>query len=96
MMSTQAGILMGHVHDGLMVNVVADNAKLRIRALRIISKIAKVSESAAQEAMQLAGNDTKLAILIAAGIDPEAARQRLANAKGHLRDCLPDAKVGSI
>ena len=96
MVSTQAGILMGHVHDGLMVNVVADNAKLRKRAMRIITQIAKVSESAAQEAMVLAGNDTKLAILIAAGLDVEAARQSLAIAKGHLRDCLPAVKVGSI
>ena len=32
LISTLAGIRLGHVHDGYMVNVVADNAKLRDRA----------------------------------------------------------------
>ncbi len=96
MMSTQAGILMGHVHNGMMVNVIADNIKLQQRATRIITQVSKVPESKALEAMSLARNDTKLAILIAAGIDVEEARARLTKAKGHLRDCLPAAKVGSI
>lgn len=96
MMSTQVGILLGHVYNGLMVNVVADNIKLRKRATRIISQIANVPESAAHEALLKAGQGTKLAILIAAGLDAAAARERLNETKGHLRDCLPTAKVGSI
>ena len=36
LMSTLIGIKLGHVHDGYMVNVVADNAKLIDRAARIV------------------------------------------------------------
>ena len=38
MISTLAGLMLGHVHDGYMVNVVADNAKLRGRAARIVAE----------------------------------------------------------
>ena len=31
--STMAGVLLGHVHDGMMVNLRADNDKLRARAI---------------------------------------------------------------
>lgn len=89
MMSTQAGILMGHVHDGHMVNLVADNAKLRGRAARIVAQIAAVTGDDADRALAQAGHDTKLAVLIASGIDPDGARARLEAAGGRLRDCLP-------
>ena len=39
MLSTLIGVRLGHVHDGLMVNVLADNDKLRGRAARIVSTI---------------------------------------------------------
>jgi N-acetylmuramic acid 6-phosphate etherase len=89
LMSTQAGILLGHVHDGLMVNLVSDNAKLRKRASRIVRQIASVSEDAAEEALIASGYDTKLAALIASGVDIECARVQLDRAGGRLRDCLP-------
>ena len=41
MISTLAGLRLGHVHDGYMVNVVADNAKLRDRAARIVAEIVR-------------------------------------------------------
>ncbi|MFZ7092586.1 N-acetylmuramic acid 6-phosphate etherase [Primorskyibacter sp. 2E233] len=89
MMSTQAGILLGHVHGGQMVNLVPDNIKLRHRARRIVAGIAAVHEAKAERALERAGNDTKLAVLIATGLDIETARGRLAQAGGRLRDCLP-------
>lgn len=89
MMSTQAGILLGHVHDGQMVNLVADNIKLRRRAAGIVAKIAGVSGGAADAALAAAGQNTKLAVLIATGLDAETARARLKAAGGRLRDCLP-------
>lgn len=89
MISTQAGILLGHVHDGLMVNLVPDNIKLRRRARQIVARIAAVSETAAEQALNHAAYDTKLAILMASGLDITAARDRLERAGGRLRDCLP-------
>lgn len=90
MISTQAGILLGHVHDGFMVNFAPDNVKLRKRAAQIVMKIVGVSEAAADAALMQCGYDTKLAVLIAAGIDIDDARIRLEKAGGRLRDCLPD------
>jgi N-acetylmuramic acid 6-phosphate etherase len=39
MLSTLIGVHLGHVYDGLMVNVTADNDKLRRRAARIVMRI---------------------------------------------------------
>lgn len=93
MISTQAGILLGHVHDGLMVNLVPDNIKLRQRALRIVMQITGVPEDAGLRALGLAGYDTKLAVLMAAGLDIEVAKTRLGESGGRLRDCMPDTKT---
>ena len=93
MISTQAGILLGHVHDGLMVNLVPDNIKLRQRALRIVMQITDVSEEIAQSALDLANSDTKLAVLLAAGLNIEVARKRLSESSGRLRDCMPDTRT---
>ncbi len=90
MISTQAGILMGHVHDGLMVNLVPDNIKLRQRAERIVTRITGVQPEAAQDALEQAGHDTKLAVLMAAGLNIDVARRRLADSGGRLRDCMPE------
>ena len=45
MISTLAGVRLGHVHDGYMVNVVADNTKLRDRAARIVAAVAGADET---------------------------------------------------
>lgn len=88
MISTLAGCRMGHVHDGMMVNLVADNAKLIARAQGIVARIAAVPPAAAAAALEAAGGDTKAAVLIAAGAGPDAARDLLARCGPHLRDCL--------
>ncbi|WP_226926030.1 N-acetylmuramic acid 6-phosphate etherase [Meridianimarinicoccus sp. MJW13] len=91
MMSTQAGVLMGHVHDGLMVNLIPDNIKLRKRAATIVSRITGVSPEAAQEALKACDWNTKCAVLVASGHDPDTARRMLADAGGRLRACLTAA-----
>jgi N-acetylmuramic acid 6-phosphate etherase len=78
MISTLAGIKLGQVHDGLMVGVVADNAKLRNRAAGIVAQIAGVSDAQAQAALHAAHGDVKPAILMARGIDLSTARALLA------------------
>lgn len=88
MISTRVGCLMGHVHDGMMVNLVADNAKLVARAERIVARIAQASPEAARAALEAAGGDTKTAVLIAAGARPEDAAALVESRGPHLRDCL--------
>jgi N-acetylmuramic acid 6-phosphate etherase len=89
MISTQAGILLGHVHDGYMVNVRAENAKLRDRARRMIAAIAGCDEQMAADSFVRSGGNTKLAILLAGGAEsPEIARAMLQQSGEVLRPAL--------
>ncbi|MCX7645239.1 MAG: N-acetylmuramic acid 6-phosphate etherase [Rhodobacteraceae bacterium] len=96
MISTLAGCLMGHVHDGMMVNLVADNAKLRARAHDVVARIAGVDAARAAAALAAAEGDTKRAVLIAAGATPAAARALLAARGPRLADCLAALRATPI
>lgn len=88
-MSTLMGIELGHIYDGMMVGVVADNDKLRGRAHGIVRTATGADEAAASAALAQAGGDVKLAILIAAGAPTRAAaRKTLDASEGHLRRAL--------
>lgn len=76
MLSTLAAIQLGHVHDGYMVNLIADNDKLRIRAAKIVSEIANISLETASANLALANGAVKTAILLSLG----AEDLRVANA----------------
>ena len=89
LLSTLMAVHLHHIHDGLMVNVVADNEKLRGRAARIVSKITGVDLAAASAALELSGGEVKPAVLIAAGVKtPAEAGQLLGETKGNLRAAL--------
>ena len=89
MLSTMMAVHLGHVHDGFMVNLVADNLKLRGRARRIVMAVSKVSEDRAADALEQAGGAVKTAILLAAGADGvDAARRLLAGSQDRLRPAL--------
>ena len=89
MLSTLTGLRLGHVHDGYMVNVIADNAKLRRRAARIVAAVAGADEAAAAAAIEAAGGAVKPAVLIAAGAgDRPRAEGLLAASGGHLGPAL--------
>lgn len=98
MLSTLVGVRMGHVHDNFMVNVTADNAKLRHRAAGIIASVAGVDFEAAAEALVAADDDVKPAIIMAAGgRNLTEAHDLLARSGGVVRGALallggPDAQ----
>lgn len=97
MISTLAGISLGHVYDGYMVNLVADNAKLRGRAARIVAAIARVSANEAEAALAASDGNVKLATLVAAGAGGSAeARERLAASDGHLGPALAAVEDQSL
>ncbi|MEZ5865458.1 MAG: hypothetical protein R3D25_15840 [Geminicoccaceae bacterium] len=54
---------LGRVYDGLMVNVVASNAKLVERGRRMVMAITGCDDATASEAHAAAGHDVKLAVL---------------------------------
>jgi N-acetylmuramic acid 6-phosphate etherase len=89
MLSTLAAIHLGHVHDGYMVNLYADNAKLRGRAARIVAAIAGCDEKAAHAALEKTGGEVKPAILLAAGAaDVKTAKELLDRTGRRLRPAL--------
>ena len=86
LLSTLTNIRLGAVHDGMMVNMRADNEKLRNRARTIVANIAKVSDAAAHRALDAAGGEIKPAVLMALNAgDIGTARKILAEAGGNLR-----------
>ncbi|MBB4050848.1 N-acetylmuramic acid 6-phosphate etherase [Devosia subaequoris] len=91
MLSTLMAIRLGHVHDGYMVNVIADNEKLRGRACGIVAAIAGVDEAKAQSALAASAGAVKPAILIASGTsDLAEAEALLARHHGQLRPILTE------
>ncbi len=67
MMSTLMAIHLGHVLDGNMVNLHADNTKLRKRAARIIDNIVDCGTDQANHFLHKAEGSVKLAVLLASG-----------------------------
>ncbi|GAB1582935.1 N-acetylmuramic acid 6-phosphate etherase [Phyllobacterium phragmitis] len=91
LLSTLAAIRLGHVHDGYMVNLHADNRKLKARAARIVAAIANCGEAEAQACLEQAGGSVKPAVLLAAGAADIATALRLLDGNGQkLRSALSE------
>ena len=90
MLSVLVGLHLGHVHEGLMVNLAADNAKLRDRAARIVAVLAETGPEAALKALDATGGAVKPAVLVARGTSPEAARAALTKHRGRLGPALAE------
>ena len=88
LISSQAGVLMGHVHDGLMVNLRPDNIKLRDRAARIVASVSGCAPEAAEAALHQTGYSVKPAILMTLGATRTEADDLLAAHTGVLRTAL--------
>ena len=88
MLSALVGIRLGHVHDGYMVNVVADNAKLRDRAARIVCALSRADMDSSRAALETTGGAVKPAVLVARGRTAAGAAEDLASSRGHLAHWL--------
>jgi N-acetylmuramic acid 6-phosphate etherase len=89
MLSTATMIRLGKVYGNLMVDVQPTNAKLRRRAVRILQQAAGVDAQTAQDALDRAGFEVKPAlVMLLAGVDAAQARDRLAAARGLVRDAI--------
>jgi len=96
MLSTLAAIHLGHVHDGYMVNLKADNMKLRDRAARIVAAIAGCDVAEAGRLLASTGGAVKPAVLIATGARGMAEAEGLLAATGdRLRPALARLEEGS-
>lgn len=88
MLSTLVGVRLGHVHDNYMVNVNADNDKLRRRSERMVAAITGSPGEIAAAALAETAGAVKPAILIAAGASADEARTLLKQHGGVVRDAL--------
>ena len=88
MLSTAIMLRCGLVHRGLMVNMRISNEKLFQRARRMVATLAGIDEARAADALELADKDLRRAVLIARGLSPQDAADRLAQAGGDLGDAL--------
>lgn len=86
LLSTQIMIGLGKIHDGLMVDVIATNQKLRLRQQRMVESLCDCSAEQAAAYLDQAGGHVKLAVLLADGVPISAARARLEQSKGRLRE----------
>jgi N-acetylmuramic acid 6-phosphate etherase len=87
--STVSMVKLGKTYGNLMVDVHATNEKLRARARLAVALATGAGEADVDAAIDEAGGDAKVALVaLAAGVDPAAARRRLAAAGGVVRDAV--------
>ena len=88
-LSTGAMVRLGKTYGDLMVDLVASNEKLRLRARRLVRALTELDERAADEALAAAGGELKTAVVaVRLGLDPPTARTLLDAHGGHLRAAL--------
>jgi N-acetylmuramic acid 6-phosphate etherase len=78
-----------------MVGLVPSNAKLLRRAEGIVAEIAGCDPPAAAVALEAAGRDVRLAVLLLDGLSRLEAEARLAAAGGDLRRARPELPPGT-
>ncbi|WP_281931066.1 N-acetylmuramic acid 6-phosphate etherase [Roseibium album] len=89
MISTLVALRLGHAVRGHMVNLVADNDKLRQRAQRILQDLTDCSPVQAADALEKANGRVKVAVLmLSEGLDVSGAENALVLNNGNLRPFL--------
>jgi N-acetylmuramic acid 6-phosphate etherase len=89
MISTLVALRLGHAVRGHMVNMVADNEKLRMRAQRILQDLTGCSQVSAAAALKESGGRVKVAVvMLREGLKVKAAEEALELHGGNLRPLL--------
>lgn len=92
MLTTISMIQIGKVHNNLMVDIQASNAKLVDRGARIIMEVAGADYATAQGALERAGGSAKTAIImLVKGVNQRKAIALLEQNRGFLRHVLEDS-----
>ncbi|RUA16063.1 MAG: hypothetical protein DSY55_04865 [Clostridia bacterium] len=86
MLSTGVMVRLGKTYRNLMVDVQQLNAKLQVRARRIVAQACGISEEAAAAALARSNGDVKVAIVSPLlDCQPTLARERLQRSSGNVR-----------
>ena len=92
--STAVMVRLGHTWSNLMVDMVATNAKLRGRVIRILREASGADEATARRAFELASGELKPALLsLLATVHPDQARQALEHHQGSVAEALLSLKT---
>lgn len=95
MLSTGVMVRLGKTYGNLMVDMQPSNAKLRVRARRMVEEATGLAAEAAETLLAQCNGEVKTAIVAAlAGVPPAVARARLVGASGRVREAiaLPSAQ----
>jgi N-acetylmuramic acid 6-phosphate etherase len=90
LLSSLVMVRLGRVHEGLMVDVQALNAKLARRSENILRRLTGRNDQEVHDALLRANGSVKLAVLLLHGCSVEEATSRLDRAGGQLRSALKD------
>jgi N-acetylmuramic acid 6-phosphate etherase len=97
LISTAAMIKLGKVYENLMVDVQASNEKLRHRAIRIVQEATSKDEEECRQALVLAGDHAKTAIvMILLDVSALEARALLEEKHGHISQIKVSEKQPDI
>jgi N-acetylmuramic acid 6-phosphate etherase len=88
LLSSLLMIRLGHIYEGLMVDVQAVNQKLTRRSEEMLLRLSDRSREEIRQALQTANGSVKLAVLLLRGCDLDQASNLLALARGNLRAAL--------
>jgi len=89
MISTATMVGCGKAYQNLMVDVMQTNEKLVVRAQNIVMEATGCERETAAEKIAIAGGNAKTAItMILADCGLEEAKERLARARGHVREAI--------
>jgi len=92
--STVSMIRLGKTYGDLMVDVAGTNEKLRARARRTVLEATGATQEEVDAALESCGGNAKVAIVsLLAGVDAEAARARLDEAGGSIRDAISEVSA---
>jgi N-acetylmuramic acid 6-phosphate etherase len=83
-LSTSLMILLGKVHQGLMVDVRAGNEKLQRRGEGMLMQLTGCNRDDARDALSRAHGSVKTAVVMLKGCDLESAKQMLRDSKDQL------------
>ena len=93
MLSSGAMTRLGYVYGNLMVNVTPRNSKLAARGVSILQRAAGVSEQAARQTLQKAGESVPVGlVMLQAQVDRREAERALKLAGGHVRRAIAGAR----
>jgi N-acetylmuramic acid 6-phosphate etherase len=89
MLSTGVMVRLGKTYGNLMIDLRPTNAKLRVRAARLLRQASGAGEEQAQALLAASGWEVKTALVMAKlGCSASEARQKLAEAGGYVRKVI--------